>query len=147
MSKPYIRKWYETSVVCAPSGGASLTKQSFKDECDVNQIMARWVSHGVAPPVNRREPVYGDFTDVVEFQEAVQRVRTAEAMFAALPANVRRRCDHDPGKFLEFMGDEANLPEMVELGLIKAVAPAAKPEPEKKTDGGKPPPSEPSEDS
>ena len=43
---------------------------------------------------------------------------TAEEQFGALPANVRREFDNDPGKMLEFIQDPDNYERGVELGLF-----------------------------
>ena len=108
---------FESSRLRAPGGGEQLTKQSFKEQCDVNVIVSKWKKSGVLPPVNARTPLYGDFTKAVDFQEAFERVRSAEEHFARLPAAVRRRCDHDPARFIEFVTDPENAAELRDLGL------------------------------
>lgn len=105
----------------------SATKQSFAEECDINNIMRRYESTGTIDHVNRREPHFGDFTDVPSYHEALEIARSAEAAFAALPSSVRDRFGNDPGKLMEFLADPANRDEAIELGLIDR--PPAAPEP------------------
>nr|QJB18757.1 MAG: internal scaffolding protein [Microvirus sp.] len=105
----------------------SMAKQSFRDECDINTIMKRYESTGTIDHINRRQPSYGDFTDVPSFHEALETVREAEALFAGLPASVRDRFGNDPGKLMEFLADPANKDEAIELGLIDRPAPPAEP--------------------
>lgn len=81
------------------------TKGSFKEECDINKIIARAKKSGMLPP-SAKVPVYGDFADVPSYQAALDLVIQAEAAFAALPADVRAECFNSPQVFLEKVKDE-----------------------------------------
>lgn len=73
-------------------GGVSRTKQSMKDETDINLIIKR---HGGIPPPNHP----GRFVDVSmvgDYFQAVQLVARAQQSFEALPAMVRARFQNDP---------------------------------------------------
>lgn len=98
---------------------ASKTKQSFKEECDINTIVKRFGVTGVLPS-SVRMPTYGDFTDVGDFREAMEAIRTANESFAEMPSEVRERFQNDPAKFVDFCSDEKNLPEARKLGLAPA---------------------------
>lgn len=104
-----------------------LTKQSFKDECDINNIMKRYNATGDISHLNMRMPEYGDFSSPVDFQSALNTVMESEAMFADLPAHLRDRFGNDPKQLLEFLADDANREEAVSLGIVQA--PPAPPEP------------------
>ncbi len=106
----------------------SLAKQSMADECDVNQIMARYEKSGIVDHVNQFQGEYGDFTGVQSFQESIEQVQNATEAFMTLPARIRSDFENDPGKFLEFATDPKNLPQMREYGLAKTERPA-QPEP------------------
>jgi len=97
-------------------GGESRTKQSFKDECDINVIVRRFGVTGVAPGTTK-VPMYGDFSDVGDFSTCVDRMMQAQANFDTLPSDVRRRFRNDPQEFLEFCSNPGNLDEMRKLGL------------------------------
>lgn len=86
-------------------GEPTRTKQSFKTECDVNHIVARYKKTGELPRLARQDARYGDFSDVPSYLEALERVQIAEAAFAALPAAVRKDCDNDPEVFLRKVQD------------------------------------------
>lgn len=93
------------------------TKQSFKDECDINQIMARFLATGVLPDtLNPRTPQYIDATGF-DFDVAMNLVAEASSSFALLPAKIREQFDHDPGSFLDFVADPKNGPALREMGL------------------------------
>lgn len=108
--------------------GPGRTKQAFKDECDVNNIVARFMKTGVLDAQNRHAPRYGDCTGL-EFQAGMEIILKAKNIFAALPAKLRDRFQNDPGKFLDFVQDEENREEATKLGLLKPKAPEATPLP------------------
>lgn len=98
----------------------SLTKQQFKDEADINKIIAKYKKTGMPTNyLNNREPVYRDVSSVPSYQEALDVVRTAQDTFMAMPSNVRSRFDNDPAKLLAFLQDPANAEEGVKLGLLQ----------------------------
>lgn len=100
------------------------TKQSHKDECDINNILARYKKTGVINFTNRHEPQYADVTGA-DYQEAQFIVARAKGLFAAMPAHLRARFDNEPGKFLAFVQDEKNREEAESLGLLKPKPEAA----------------------
>lgn len=97
------------------------TKQSFKEECDINSILKKFERTGVVPG-NAKTPKYGDFSEGTTYQEALNLVITAEQQFASLPARARERFQNDPAKFLDFATNASNADEMAKMGLIKPEA-------------------------
>jgi len=95
----------------------SLTKQSFRDECDINNILRQFNVTGQLP-VGSVQPQYGDFSGITDYQSALNAVMAAQDSFLALPAKLRARFDNDPALFVEFASDEANKEEMKALGLL-----------------------------
>lgn len=112
---------YDMDVASVESGlrceDASLTKQSFASEVDINTIVDRFGLSGELP-VGVRMPVYGDFTGVSDFHSAVNAVAKANEAFDAMPAKVRARFKNDPAEFLEFVADANNIVEARKLGLV-----------------------------
>ena len=102
--------------------GEGRTKQSFKDECDVNRIMQQWRKTGEMNHLNHFTPTYGDFTNAEDYLAATLKCKQAEADFGALSANIRNRMGNDPANLLSFMADPANLEEAVSLGLVQKPA-------------------------
>ena len=99
----------------------SMTQQHFKDECDINQILARYQKTGilVEPGVGSGlSPVFGDFTDVVDYQTAQNAIIDVQETFAQLPSSLRARFDNDPAALLAFLGKEENRNEAISLGLV-----------------------------
>jgi len=93
------------------------TKQSFADDADINNIMARYQSTGMIDYVKENAPHYGDVTGL-EFQACMDKIIEASEMFDALPAQLRKRFNNEPAEFLDFVQDDKNRDEAITLGLI-----------------------------
>lgn len=121
MAVPKIHTEYDppksAGIDC--SGEPSLTKQSFREECDINVVLDRY---GAGPANGAGTPaMFGDFARVPDYLEAQSILLDASSRFASLPAKVRDRFRNSPEEFLAFVGDAKNQDEAVALGL--AVAP------------------------
>jgi len=114
-----VRKAYgeRIPVVVNIKPGSGKTKQAFRSECDINNIMRRYKASGVLP-VNKGLGTYGDFANVGDFLECQNKVLEARKHFASLPSKVRGKFKNDVAGLLEFVQDPANRAEAVELGLI-----------------------------
>lgn len=131
----FITNYGEHLQIATPTGDKKMTKDSFKDECDINNIMAKFNKTGELPDMIKREPRYGDFSDPLSFQEAQNLIIHAGEQFEALPAKVRERFKNDPESFLRWVHEEASEEEMQTMGLLKEKQPEpieAKKEGEKK---------------
>lgn len=102
----------------------SMTKQSFAEECDINCILER-ARQGmdISSAVNNRVALYGDFTSVPSYQDALDLVNRANGMFMSLDATVRERFANDPSRMIAFLQDVRNYDEAVKLGLVVPKAP------------------------
>lgn len=107
--------------------GPGRTKQSFRDECDVNILMRRYASTGVLPL--SRDPTQAQYLDVTgaDYFDAQLLIAGARSQFFSLPARIRDRFDNDPGEFLTFMEDKRNHEEARELGLLPPLEEEATP--------------------
>lgn len=95
----------------------SLTKQSFKDECDINNVLKNYERNGVVTHVSNKRPHYGDFTGVEDYQSAMNKIIAVEDAFYQLPAAARKRFDNNPAAFLDFCSNPENIDELRSLGL------------------------------
>lgn len=98
--------------------GASRTKQSFQAETEINNIVRRYQATGLLEHINSHGAKYNDMPGPTDFKEAMDLVMESKSMFNELPANLRNRFANDPAQFLDFVGDDANRDEMIEMGLI-----------------------------
>lgn len=108
--------------------GSGRTKQSFKDECDINKVMKRFEKTGVIGHVAKVQGRYGDFLGYEEYHQVMSKVALVQQMFESLPAKLRKRFANDPAEFLEFAQDTANAEELREMGLLPAAPPAREPD-------------------
>lgn len=111
------------------------TKQEFKDECDINILMARYLATGEIPLINERAPQYLDVSEGFDFAAMQDQVLQAQALFNELPSTLRERFANDPARFIEYCGDPANRIEMASLGLLDK-AKGGTPEPPISSDPG-----------
>ncbi|AXF52677.1 MAG: internal scaffolding protein [Microviridae sp.] len=95
------------------------TEQHHRDMCDVNNILKQHDKTGLISHVNTSVALYGDYTEVNEYQDSLNIVIRAEEAFSALPSDIRKRFENDPGQFFEFATDPKNGDELVKLGLAK----------------------------
>lgn len=109
----------------------SLTKQTFMEECDINNIMKRFENTGILPDLIKENPQYGDFSDPMDYQSALNTVLLAQEQFDALSSIVRERFNNDPQTFLEFTSNPDNSEELVKMGLATYPVPEPTPEPQK----------------
>lgn len=116
----------------------SRTKQADKKSCDINFILDRYAKTGQLPEMIKRNPRYGDFSAVPDFQESCDVVQKATEQFEALDAKVRKRFHNNPAEMLEFAADPANAEEMVRLGMaVKREEPAEEVQPMKSVKASK----------
>lgn len=103
----------------------SQTLQSFKDDADINCIIARFVNTGVlvdpTVPVSR-VPQFGDFSDLPTYQEAQNVIVAANNAFNSLPSKIRERFGNDPAAYFNFVRNlkegSDDYDEAVRLGII-----------------------------
>ncbi len=112
--------------------GPGKTKQSFRDECDINFIMDKWKRTGQIPDnmVGTMKPQYGDFTDSNDYMDACNSVIAAKEAFASLPAFLRDRFANEPANLIRFLSIPENQEEAIKLGLAEAPTPEGEPAPE-----------------
>lgn len=120
--KTNVDEWSDQHGLACPAD-ESRTQQSFKEECDINTIVNRF-GIGQFPPVSVSQLVAE--VPLLDFRDAMERVRAGQMAFDAQPAAVRSRFGNDSAAFFEFVHDDRNRAEAERLGLLKA-APAARP--------------------
>lgn len=117
-----IRKPYEAHQrLRFDTGEESRTKQSFKEESDINTIMKQYLKTGVLDHVKDRPGLFLDLPESIDYQSAMNIVIEAGKKFDDLPGSVRKRFDNSAVAFLDFMNDPENIEESVELGLREKV--------------------------
>lgn len=130
-----------TGEITGPDGvitkEPSMTKQSFKEECDINTIVRRFEATGQIDHINAAaaKGLYTDLPTGLDLQAGLDMIRNAEAAFMALPAAARAHFQNDPVLFVEAMNSPSaeDLEVLDRHGLAKRV-----PDPEPPPAGPKP---------
>lgn len=104
------------------TGEDTLVRQEFRDEVDVNTIMRRF-GVDVGRVFGPKQAMYGDFTDIHDFESAVAKVDEIRGRFMQLPAEVREKFQNDPQRLISAV--ERMTPE--EFDEYVAASPAATP--------------------
>lgn len=114
---------YKSSKYATPTVGVSMTKQSFKDECDLNKIIAKFRKAGLLDQLEAAPQMYADVSMYADYHQSLERVQNAREMFATLPADIRSDFHNDAGVFVEFAANPDNEDEMRKMGLLPPLPP------------------------
>lgn len=106
------------TVECDPLKGA---KQSFKEECDINNIVRKYQATGMVTHVEANAGVYADVSGATDFRSALDRVKAANKVFMGLDPETRGALNNSPAEFLDLLADPSRRSEMEELGLLPLV--------------------------
>jgi len=104
----------------------SRTQQQFKDECDINTIVRNFGVTGLLPQ-RTDPPLQGDFTNVIDYQSAMNLIIDAQAAFGDIPSDIRKRFHNDPAEYLDFISDPNNEAEARKMGLLRVDEPPPPP--------------------
>ena len=99
------------------------TKQSFKDQTDINKILKKGMTNQTLSHLQEFEGVYGDFSDIDDLLTAHERLERGIEIFNKLPSEIRDEFGQSPSEFFNFVNDPANagnlqsvLPQLAEPG-------------------------------
>lgn len=110
----------------------SMTQQQYAFECDLNNIVDHNM-HFKDPAfvtklrlqglLSDEKAVYGDFTNVKDYQSALETIHLAQEQFNQLPAKVRDKFENNPALMLDFCNRAVNDSDLyaqgVDLGLFE----------------------------
>lgn len=100
-----------------------MTQQHFKDDCDINNIIAKYSRGDDISRYQRHVlEVDEDFPTGMTLLEAQQTVRNAEETFMSLPAVDRDYFKNDASRFFDYMHDPKNFKEAAERGYLDFTA-------------------------
>ncbi len=90
------------------------TKQSFKDETDINRLLARANRSGTISHLQKYEGRYADFADFDFFENAIKLAKGRE-IFDELPAEIRNEFGQSQAAFFNYVNDPENKDRLGEL--------------------------------
>lgn len=118
-----------------PEFGPGRTKQAFKDDCDINKMLAKAQKVGSLSHLQKYGAVYGDFTEApADLLEARELLERGDTIFRELPSEIRKEFKNDSRSFFQFVNDPGNkdrlhevLPEIAKPGTFFPDVSAATP--------------------
>jgi len=93
--------------------GESKTQQHFTESCDVNNIVAAFVSTGIDPHAERLSLQKFGYASSQDFSEAMQNVAEVQSAFAALPSETRQEFGNDPTAWIEHLATPESPDEII----------------------------------
>lgn len=88
----------------------SLTKQSFKDECDINNIVNLFTQTGQMPTVNTMAEQYGDSPNIT-LKTALDLVKNLNQEFDNLSPEIQAGFNDNPREYAQFLSDYEEMPD------------------------------------
>lgn len=109
-----FRNNYE-KLICKDT---SKTQQHFREQTNINSIIAKYRRTGFLPVMQQGQPMFGDFSSGKTYHEMVNQVKTAQESFEQLPAEFKKKFEQDPAKMIDFVLNAENNQVALEMGLI-----------------------------
>lgn len=113
MSLQNFGKHDKNGLLIQPTYKDGRTKQAFKNETDIQIIMARADKAGTISHLQKFEGIYADYSDF-DFHEQTERLTQGRMVFDELPAEVRKEFGQSPQAFFEYVNDPANIDKLAE---------------------------------
>lgn len=99
----------------------SMTSQDYKDDCDINFIVANNTPETLQAKINlgAQQAQYLDLSDVGDMLSNMDNIAKNKELFESLPSSERAVYNHDFRQFLSAAVDPANHQHFVDLGLFE----------------------------
>jgi len=103
--------------VTSNTEGESLTKQSFADEADIQNIVKRALR---GQPVTQTDKVaqYVDVSNLPSYMESLNTINALNQAFMSLDGLQRAAFHNNPENMVAFLSDPANYEKAVKLGIL-----------------------------
>lgn len=128
MFKIFYRRHDDGKVDVWISNEPSQALQEFKDESDINNLVARYKQTGAFYDAlaarnqksQPRVPIFEDVSEIPDFAAAQEVINQGKEAFAALSPSIRSTFSNSPELFLAFLAENAKKPEMLRKAGILA---------------------------
>jgi hypothetical protein len=111
--------------------GPSLTKQSYKKQCDIQHIMRGYKSTGVFSHLNKnaKNLTFGEVNINKSWHETQNLLASLRSKFETMPDTIKLKFKTSKN-MIDFISDPKNLKESVKLGLLSDEYLPSEPKPE-----------------
>lgn len=113
---------YSSDGVVRPNVGTHCTaeegraRQEFKAECDINTLMKR--GEAAIVPQLRQDGFFADVSQIGDLHDCLEKVRRANEVFGALPAEVRSAFENRPEVFTKAFETPEGIAKLRELKIV-----------------------------
>ncbi len=107
MSIQTVGKHDKNGRLIQPTYKDGRTKQSFKDETDIEKMLSRAQAAGTISHLEKYQGSYGDFADF-DFFDSILMLTKGREVFDALPSELRSEFNQSPEQFFAYVNDPAN---------------------------------------
>jgi len=96
----------------------TMTQQHFREECDINNIMARYAQTGLLP--QHQDGIFVDLAnnEWMDYREALHVIQEADEAFSTLPASFRSELGNNPANFIDWISDPTNENRAIKMGFM-----------------------------
>lgn len=115
--------------------GVSRTKESFREEVDINRIVANARRGQAVTHLQKAQPMFTDVSEVGDYKSALDMIRNADAFFQMLPAKARAEFNNDPAEFLDAVDTVDGRARLEAAGLVPPI-PVKVPVPQARNERG-----------
>ncbi len=88
----------------------SLTEQTHKSSCNINNIVKKFTETGILPSHMYENPQYGTAPDL-DLKTALDLVQNLNQEFKDLNADIQAKFGNNPDQYAQFLSDYAEAPE------------------------------------
>ena len=92
--------------------GESMTQQHMAEDCDINNIVAKFLVNGLQPKTNPLEAQFGD-APVLDLKESLDLVFAARQEFNDLPESVRQTFHNDSDLYFDYLANPEDYLEVI----------------------------------
>ncbi len=90
------------------------TKQSQKNECDINKLLERSARQGGLSHLDKYQAKYGDYSKY-DFEEHTKKIAEMASCFEQLPAETKREFNQSPDEYFAFVTNPQNVDDLKRL--------------------------------
>ncbi len=90
------------------------TKQSKKDDCDINKLLERSAREGGLSHVDKYQMKYEDYSNY-NFEEHTNKLAEMASCFENLPAETKREFNQSPDQYFAFVTNPQNVEDLKRL--------------------------------
>lgn len=97
-----------------------MTKQSHLSSTSIMHVIQRHDRQSLLTSLNNAQLEYGDVSEMGDYQDALERVRSAEEQFYSLPSKARKVFGNSAARFLDAAHDPDKRDLLIKAGLLPA---------------------------